>query len=260
MCSHSPATFCPKLKPVFGVSVGSAGVPNVKDGLGSSLGGSGLLKEKAGAGLSASLDALNMNPVAGIEVFFFSSGLPNVKVEFTKAGSLAAGSANGAAGVGSAAGGLPNTGATVLATAVEPAETASVEEGATSFSDLGVEKLNAELDPVFSSGLDGAKEKPPVALVVEELADPVTALFPPNLKPVLEFGDSLFFSSLFEAETVPNLKPSEEEPNLKPPEELVPVEDSVEVPNLKPPEASEDEPGNLKSADFEVESEVALPT
>lgn len=260
------AALCPNPKVGLGASVGSAGFPKVNAGLGISFGGSGLLKEKPKewAGLSASFAALNTNPVEGRAASFFSSGLPNVKVEVANAGSFADGSPNnGAAVLGSDTAGLRNTGM-VLVAVVEEAETPV--EGGSSFSDLALsaEESNSKLLLAVlaseSLGFGCSKEKPPVT-VVEVLADvepKVTPLLPPNLKPVLELVESFFFSAFVDAGAAPNLKPSEDPPNVNPSEEVVLVEEeSTDVPpNLKPPVLSAEEAPNLKPPELEVESEV----
>lgn len=161
--------------------MGSAGFPNANVDLGGSFGGSGLLKLKPteGAGLSASLAALNRNPVEGVEVSFFSSGLPNMKV------------------VVEVFCGVSSENSTVVWslktwTALAVAETASVEGGGSSFSALALaaDKLNDGLDPVFSSGFESPNANPPDAVVVAvfmELEPKLIALLPPNLKPAPEF-------------------------------------------------------------------------
>lgn len=260
------AALCPKPKAGLGASVGSAGFPKVNAGLGASFGGSGLLKEKPkdGAGLSASFAALNTNPAEGRAASFFSSGLPNVKVEVANVGSFAAGSPNdGVAVFDSATAGLPNTGM-VLEAVVEEAETPV--GGGSSFSALALaaeESKSKLLLAVLTNGSLGfgcSKEKPPVTVVdVLAAVEPkVTPLPPPNLKPVLEFVESFLFSAFVDAGVAPNLKPSEDEPNLNPSEELVlVVEESTEAPpNLKPPVLSAEEAPNLKPPELEVESEV----
>lgn len=241
--------------------MGSVGFPNVNVGLGVSFGGFGLLKPKPteGAGLSASLAALNRNPVEAVEVSFFPSGLPNIKVVVEVFCGVS--TANNSAVVGSATGGLPKTGAAL-------AEAPSVE-GVSSFSALalGADKLNDGLDPDFSSGFKSPNAKLPDAVVgaaLVELEPKGIASLPPNLKPAPEFWDSLFFPSLVdsEVEAAPNLKLPEEPPVLKALAELEPVEVcSVEAPpNLNDPEElSEDEPPNLKPPEDAVESDEALP-
>lgn len=158
----------------------SAGFANVNVGLGSSFRGSGLLKLKPteGAGLSASLAALNRNPVEGVEVSCFSSGLPNMKVEVEVFCGVPA--TNNSAVAGSAADGLPKTGV-----ALAVAETASVKGGGSSFTALafGADKLKDGLDPDFSSGFESPNAKPPEAVVVAvliEVKPKVATLLPPN--------------------------------------------------------------------------------
>lgn len=181
--------FCPKPNVGFGVSVGSAGFPNANGSLGSSFGGSGLLKLKPteGAGLSASLAALNTNPVEGIEISFFSSGCLNMAVVVEVFHGVSS-AKNSSVVTDSVTGDLPKTG-----TALAVAETASVEGGGSSFSALalGADKLNDGFDPVFSSGFESPNAKPPdaalVAAVLVASEPKLIALLPPNLKPAPEF-------------------------------------------------------------------------
>lgn len=215
-----------------------------------------------GASLSASLAALNKNPVEGAEVSFFSSCLPNMNVVVEVFCEVPA--ANNSAVGGSATGGLPKTGAAPAA-----AERASVAAGGSSFSGLalGADKLNDGLDPDFSSGFESPNAKPPDAVVEAvfmELEPKGIPPPPPNLKPAPEFGGSLLFSALVdsEVEPPPNLKLSVEPPILKASVELGPVEGcSVGAPpNLNAPvELSEDKLPNLKPAEGAVESDEALP-
>lgn len=160
--------------------------PNENAGLGISFGGSGLLKLNPveGAGLSASFATLNRNPVEGVEVSFFSSGLPNMKAVVEDFCGVPA--ANRSAVVVSATGGLLKTGP-----ALAVAETASVAGGSSlSALALDADRLNDGLDPDFSSGFESPNAKPLDAVEAAELTelDPnLIALLPPNLKPAPEF-------------------------------------------------------------------------
>lgn len=155
---HSPVILCPKPNDGFEGSVDSVLFPNVSVGvgLGKSFGGSGSLKEKPkfADGFSASLEAPNKN---ALEVSFFSSGFPKVKVGVTSVCSFVACSTNFEA-EDSATKDLPKTGmafAAVVVFDVEVVEAVSEKAGAFSFSalDWGAEKLKDEFELSFSLGL-----------------------------------------------------------------------------------------------------------